>query len=326
MSLLVCGSLAFDTLLGFEDRFARHLLPEHLSKLSAAFRAPTMRREWGGCAGNIAYSLGLMGETPRVLGAVGADFAPYRAHLERHGVDTGAIRAFDDAYTAQCFIISDADGNQITAFHPGAMDRSAHLSVADLPARPTLAIVAPSGREGSLRFARELAGQGVPFVFDPGQELPLFSRDELVALVDAAAWVTVNDYESELLIERSGLSLAEIAARVTALIVTRGAAGSTIYAGGDALEIAAAPLEAPLVDPAGCGDAYRAGLLYGLARGLPWADTGRIASLLGALVAEQPGAQNHAFELAELAARYRRAYGRDWPGGDAHTRTSCGEG
>ncbi|RXZ44591.1 carbohydrate kinase family protein [Crenobacter cavernae] len=313
MSLLVCGSLAFDTLLAFEDRFADHLLPDHLAKLSAAFRVPVMRREWGGCAGNIAYTLGLLGEAPWVLGAVGADFAPYQTHLAAHGVETGAIRVLADAYTAQCFIISDVDANQITAFHPGAMDRSAECSVADLPAPPRLAIVAPSGREGTLKFADELTAAGVPFVFDPGQELPLFSRDELVSLIDAAAYVTVNDYESELLVQRAGLSLAEIACKVDALIVTRGAAGSDIYTGGERLSIPAAALEAELADPAGCGDAYRAGLLYGLAHGLSWADTGRVASLLGALVAEQSGAQNHRFDIDSLAARYRRAYGHGWP-------------
>jgi ribokinase/adenosine kinase len=313
MGILVCGSVAYDILLDHPKRFRDQLLPDQLHKLSTTFLVPRMRREYGGCAGNIVYTLGLLGTAPILMAAVGEDFAPYRAHLQQLGVRLDLTRECPGHYTAQCFIISDVESNQLMAFHPGAMDEIVRIHLSELAVKPELAIVAPSGRAGSLQCARELAAAGVPFIFDPGQELPLFSRDELVEMIDLASYVAVNDYESELLINNSGLSLSEIAGRVQAMFVTRGAKGSDIFTPERLYSIPIAPLESALVNPAGCGDAYRAGLLLGLYHGLSLPEVGRLASLLGAIVAEHPGAQNHKLTRASLEARYRSAFGGSWP-------------
>jgi ribokinase/adenosine kinase len=313
MAILVCGSVAYDTLLSFEGQFQNQLLPEQLHKLSTSFFIPVMRKEYGGCGGNIAYTLGLLGESPFLMAAVGEDFAPYRTRLEALGVRLQLTREQLGRFTAQCFIISDAESNQLIAFHPGAMDAVSDIHIAELKEKLHLAIVAPSGRVGSLQCARELAAAGVPFVFDPGQELPLFSQNELRELIGLASYVAVNDYESELLIKSSGLSLAEIASQVQALFVTRGGQGSDIYTASEHITIPCAPLSRAEVEPSGCGDAYRAGLLFGLGHGLSLREVGQIASVLGAVVAERPGAQNHLITLAGLAQRYRAAFGGEWP-------------
>lgn len=313
MAILVCGSVAYDTLLSFEGQFQNQLLPEQLHKLSTSFCVPNMRKEFGGCGGNIAYTLGLLGETPWLMAAVGEDFAPYRARLEDLGVRLELTRELAGRYTAQCFIISDAESNQLIAFHPGAMDAVTEVHLAELAAKPKLAIVAPSGRLGSLQCARELAALGTPFLFDPGQELPLFNRNELRELIDLASYVAVNDYESELLIQASGLSLAEIAAQLQALFVTRGGKGSDIYTPDQHIKIPIAPVSTASVEPSGCGDAYRAGLLFGLHHGFGLREVGLVASVLGAVVAECPGAQNHLITLAGLAQRYQAAFGGQWP-------------
>lgn len=309
MSALICGSLAYDTIMVFEDRFRNHILPDKVHMLNVAFLVPEMRREFGGCAGNIAYNLKLLGGNPIPMATVGSDFGPYRAHFERMGICLDYVRELPDHYTAQAFITTDLDDNQITAFHPGAMSHAHEVDVPTLPG--SIGIVAPNGREGMVQHARQFHEAGIPFIFDPGQGLPMFSGEELLTFIEQATWVAVNDYESRLLQERTGLSLEALAAKVEALVVTRGAEGSWIFVDGGRIDIPAAPATA-VVDPTGCGDAYRAGMLYGLLHGLPWEVTGRIASLMGAIKIAHAGTQNHRFTLDEFRVRYRQAFGSDF--------------
>jgi adenosine kinase len=307
MSALICGSVAYDTIMVFRDRFRNHILPDKVHILNVSFLVPEMRREFGGCAGNIAYSLKLLGGEPLPMATVGRDFAPYADWMDRCGIDRRHVRVIDNSYTGQAFITTDTDDNQITAFHPGAMNFSHENHVGDATG-VKIGIVSPDGREGMIQHAEELASTAIPFIFDPGQGMPMFSGAELLRFVEQATWVTLNDYESELVQERTGTSLQRLAKLVQALIVTRGAEGSRIYTGGQCLEIPAA--KASVVnDPTGCGDAYRAGLLYGLSRELPWEITGRVAALMGALKVEHYGTQNHCLTSAEFAARFKEAFG-----------------
>ena len=307
MSALICGSFAFDNIMVFQDRFKNHILPDKIHILNVSFLVPEMRREFGGCAGNIAYNLRLLGGDPLPMGTVGADFGPYSAWMQSCGIRTDHVTAIDDALTAQAFITTDLDDNQITAFHPGAMNFAHTNRIVDATG-VSIGIIAPDGRDGMIEHAAQFAELGIPFVFDPGQGLPMFDGDDLRHFITQATWVTVNDYESELMQERTGLDAAGIAADVDALIVTRGGEGSRVYRGGDVLEIPAAPVSA-VVDPTGCGDAYRAGLLYGLMNDLDWDATGRIASLCGAIKIESAGTQNHTFTRESFAARYEEAFG-----------------
>jgi len=304
---LICGSLAVDTITVFPDRFARHILPEQTHVLSVSFQITEMRREWGGCAGNIAYTLKGLGGDPVVMATVGDDGREYIDRLSSFGLVTDAVRTVPGSYTAQAYIITDLDDNQITAFHPGAMNQ-AHLNHVTDVDRITLGIVAPDGRDGMAAHVREFAAARIPFVFDPGQGLPLFSGPELVEMIDCADYVAVNDYEARMLAERTGLSETEIAARVDAMIVTLGAEGSRIHADGKVFEIPTCKPTA-LVDPTGCGDAYRAGLLYGIGQGWEWDRTGRLASLLGSLKIASRGGQNHVVDRDALAATYHKHYG-----------------
>jgi adenosine kinase len=307
MRALICGSMAYDTIMVFQDRFKNHILPDQVHILNVSFLVPQMRREFGGCAGNIAYNLKLLGGDPVPMATVGEDFAPYRDWLDKHGIDRRHITEVPGAYTGQAFITTDLDDNQITAFHPGAMGESHRNSVADVEA-VDIGIVAPDGRDGMLQHAREFADAGVPFIFDPGQGLPLFDRDELLDFVEQATWITVNDYEIEMLQARTELSAGDIAKRVEALIVTRGGKGSSVYTGGHRIDIPAVK-PAAVNDPTGCGDAYRAGLLYGLLHELDWPTTGRIAALLGALKIEHHGTQNHHFTPDDFLRRYEMEFG-----------------
>ncbi len=310
MSVLISGSLAFDTIMVFHDRFKNHILPEQVHILNVSFLVPQLRKEYGGCAGNIAYNLSLLGGNGIPLATAGADFEPYQTWLEGHGVSCEFIRMIPDNYTAQAYITTDADDNQITAFHPGAMSQSHLVEVpANIGAR--VGIVAPNGREGMLAHAAQFQAAGIPFIFDPGQGLPMFDGKDLLGFVEQASWVAVNDYESQLLQERTGLTLGELAQRVQGLIVTRGAAGSCIYTDGGRIDIPAVAPEM-LLDPTGCGDAYRAGLLYGLTNDLGWQVTGRIASLMGSIKVAHHGTQNHRFTMDEFRARYRDAFGSDF--------------
>ncbi len=310
MSVIICGSLAYDTIMVFHDQFKNHILPEQVHILNVSFQVPVMRREFGGCAGNIAYNLGLLGVQAFPLAAAGKDFPPYAAWLQHAGIDTCYIRVMEDAYTAQAFITTDLDANQITAFHPGAMNRSHELPV------PTgtgakLAIVAPDGREGMLSHAAQCVAAHIPFIFDPGQGMPLFNGAELLSFVAQADWVILNDYESKMLEDRTGVSLETLAAQVQALVVTRGGEGSQIHTQGGIITIPAAPVTA-VTDPTGCGDAYRAGFAYGLLNGLDWPTTGRLASLMGAIKIESAGTQNHQLDLAAVRMRFRQAFAYDF--------------
>jgi adenosine kinase len=298
---LICGSLAYDTIMVFGDRFANHILPDKIHMLSVSFLVPQLRREYGGCAGNIAYNLALLGDVGYPMATVGRDFGPYQEWMKKSGVHADHVRVVDTEMTAQAFITTDLDDNQITAFHPGAMQHSHLNQVAQAPGI-ALGIVAPDGREGMIRHAEQFAAAGVPFIFDPGQGLPMFGAEDLERFVSQATWVTLNEYEWQMVEQKTGWTLDGLARRVRALIVTRGAAGSTIHTRDGAIEIPAAPVRA-VVDPTGCGDAYRAGLIHGLLHGLDWRATGHIASLLGAIKIESRGTQNHHFTRAAFQER-----------------------
>ena len=303
---LICGSLAFDTIMVFGDRFARHILPDKIHMLNVSFLVPQLRREFGGCAGNIAYNLRLLGDVAYPMATVGRDFAPYREWMARAGVPADHVRVIEAELTAQAFITTDLDDNQITAFHPGAMQHAHENRVTDA-SDIAIGIVAPDGREGMIQHAAQFAAARIPFIFDPGQGLPMFSGEELARFVGQATWVTVNDYEWQLLQQKTGWNVRELTQRVAALIVTRGAAGSVIHTRDGELAIPSAPAAA-VVDPTGCGDAYRAGLIHGLLHGLDWPSTGHIASLMGAIKIESRGTQNHRFTRAEFAARLAAAF------------------
>ncbi len=307
MSVLICGSMAYDTIMVFHDRFKNHILPEQVHILNVSFLAPELRREYGGCAGNIAYNLKLLGGEPLAMATVGKDFQPYSQWMAYCGLSQEFIKVVDDCFTAQAYITTDMDDNQITAFHPGAMSHS-HLNVVPVDREVRIGIVSPDGKEGMVQHARQFAAAGIPFIFDPGQGMPMFNGKELLEFVDLADWVTLNDYEAKMMEERTGLTLGQLAERVKALIVTQGGDGSKIYTDGNVLDIPAAkPKE--VMDPTGCGDAYRAGLLYGLSEGLDFETTGRIASLLGAIKVETAGTQNHGFTMNEFKERYRENFG-----------------
>ena len=307
MHTLICGSIAYDTIMVFRDRFKNHILPDQIHILNVAFLVPDMRREFGGCAGNIAYNLRMLGGRPLIMATVGEDYQPYAYRLERLGLAQTHVRQVKDSFTAQAFITTDLDDNQLTAFHPGAMNFS-HLNKVSDARDVSLGIVAPDGREGMLNHAREFSEAGIPFIFDPGQGLPMFSGAELLAMVRQSTCVAVNGYEGRMLQERIGIPLEKLAGEVKALVVTQGAEGSTIYTGGQALHIPSVP-PARVVDPTGCGDAYRAGLLYGMAQSYDWPTTGRLASLLGSIKVASRGAQNHQLSRDEIGARYRDAFG-----------------
>jgi len=307
VSALICGSIAYDNIMVFHGRFRDQILPDQIHILNVAFLVPELRREFGGCAGNIAYNLRLLGGEPVVMATVGADFGVYREWLRTNGIDDSLITEVPDALTAQAYITTDLDDNQITAFHPGAMDHS-QLNHVPADAGISLAMVSPDGRQGMLDHADQLHAAGIPFVFDPGQGLPMFDGEALRRFVGQASWVTVNDYEGQMLRERTGWTDEEIAGQVKAFIITLGGEGSVIYADGKRLEI---PSVKPrqVLDPTGCGDAYRAGLLYGLLHGMSWEDTGRLASLMGARKIEHNGTQNHRFSRESLMADFETSYG-----------------
>ena len=299
--------MAYDTVMVFQGRFREHILPDRIHMLNVSFLAPEMRRNFGGCAGNIAYNLKLLGGEGTIMATVGHDFAPYAVWLGQQGIASTHLRVVESEFTAQAYITTDLDDNQITAFHPGAMNQSHLNRVAD--ARGVkIGIVSPDGRQGMLEHARQFAAAGIPFIFDPGQGMPMFNGEELRAFIELATYVAVNDYEASLLTERTGWSAEVIAAKLKALIITRGASGSWIHVDGAMLEIPVAPA-ARLADPTGCGDAYRAGLLYGLERGMDWPLTGRIASLAGSIKMEHHGTQQHRYTMTEFATRYRAAFG-----------------
>lgn len=309
MSALICGSLAYDTIMVFDGQFKNEILPDQVHILNVAFLVPELRREFGGCAGNIAYNLRLLGGEGAPMGTAGRDFTPYADWMDQQGVDRSYIRIIDDAYTAQAYITTDKDDNQITAFHPGAMNH-AHVQSVPTDSGVTLGMVSPDGRQAMIDHAEQFSAAGIPFIFDPGQGLPMFDGNDLTRFIDLATYVTVNDYESQMLMSRAGQSIAEIADQVEALIVTRGGEGSHIYVDSECHDIPCAAVSR-VTDPTGCGDAFRAGLIYGLQQGYDWPTTGRVASLMGAIKIEQPGTQNHGFEMEEFKARFRDSFGSD---------------
>jgi len=303
---LVCGSIAFDNIMVFDGRFKEHILPDKIHILNVAFLVPQLRREFGGTAGNIAYNLRLLGDAGYPMATAGRDFGSYAEWMKQTGVPQDYVKVIESEHTAQAFITTDLDDNQITAFHPGAMQH-AHLNKIADASGIALGIVAPDGRDGMLQHAHQFLEQGIPFMFDPGQGLPMFNGEELRAFIQQATWVAVNDYEWQLMQQRTGWSAAEITRHVEALIVTRGAEGSLIYAGREHRIPCAQPRA--VVDPTGCGDAYRAGVIHGLLRGFDWELTGRIASLMGAIKIESRGTQNHRFTLDEFDHRLHSSFG-----------------
>ena len=307
MAALICGSLAYDNIMVFPDRFKNHILPEKIHILNVCFMVPELRREFGGCAGNIAYNLKLLEGDPLPMGTVGSDCGSYFEWFDRAGIRRDYITVIDNTLTAQAFITTDLDDNQITAFHPGAMNFSHKNSVLDTMG-VTIGLLAPDGREGMIQHAREFVEAGISFMFDPGQGMPMFSQDDLLQFIEQARWLAVNDYEWQLMQDRTGLSSRDLTERVEALIVTRGAEGSSIYTKDHHYVIPTAQARA-VKDPTGCGDAYRAGLLYGLMNKLDWETTGRIAALLGAIKIEHHGTQNHRFSRSEFEARYQESFG-----------------
>jgi adenosine kinase len=307
MTILVCGSLAYDTIMVFPDQFKKHILADQIHILNVAFMVPDLRREFGGTAGNIAYNLKLLGEEPQIMATVGHDFAPYAQRLENLGLSARHVRILDGQFTAQAFITTDIDDNQITAFHPGAMSDSQVNRIAEANGAK-LAIVSPDGRQGMIEHARDLAARGIPFVFDPGQGLPMFSGAELLELLQGASALAVNDYEARVIEEKTGKKVEEIAGSLGAVVVTRGAEGSSVYTDGGCIDVPAVRPEA-LVDPTGCGDAYRAGLLYGMSRGWGWERCARLASVMGSIKIARRGGQNHRPTRDEIARSLREAFG-----------------
>jgi adenosine kinase len=308
MSILVCGSMAFDTIMVFQDQFKRHILPDQIHILNVSFFVPEMRREFGGCAGNIAYNISLLGGDARIMATVGDDVGPYRERLTKLKIDQRFLKTIEGTFTAQAFITTDQDNNQITAFHPGAMMQSHLNNVQDAAEGVKIGLVGPDGLEGMLTHCRNFAAAKVPFIFDPGQGLPLLSGEDLLACIDQATYCTVNDYEAKLICDKTGMSIEALAERVKGLIVTLGEHGSRIYEGGKVVEISCAPTTA-VVDPTGCGDAYRGGLLHGLSQGWTLEKSAKLASLMGAIKIAHRGGQNHQASRSEIAQRFAESFG-----------------
>ncbi len=307
MTALICGSFAYDHIMVFPGRFKDHILPEKIHMLNVCFVVPDMKREFGGCAGNIAYNMKLLGADCLPMGAVGEDFASYGAWLKRQGIDDKHIKIIDNTFTAQCFITTDLDDNQITAFQLGALTH-AHENTVSAAEHIRIGIVAPDGKDGMLEHAEQFARQGTPFIFDPGQNVTVLNKAELISSFEHATWVTFNDYEWQLVESKTGLTTERLLEMIDALIVTRGAQGSTIYSKGKQIEIPAAKAK-QVVDPTGCGDAYRAGLLYGLMNDMDWETTGRVAALMGALKIEVQGTQNHRFDEQAFVDQFKEDFG-----------------
>ncbi len=307
MSALICGSLAYDTIMVFPESFKDHILPDQVHILNVSFLVPKMSREFGGVAGNISYNLKLLGGTPYPMATVGDDFGPYRERLDKLGISTRYVRHLPGEFTPQAFITTDIDDNQITAFHPGAMAQS-HLNHVSDTAGIKIGIVAPDGRQAMIQHSHDFVAHGIPHIFDPGQNLILFDGAQLRQFIEEARWIAVNDYEFQVLQERTGMSAADIALQVEALIVTRGGEGSTIITRDGQIDVAAAKAST-IKDPTGCGDAYRAGLIHGLLNDFDLVTTCRIGSVMGALKIACRGPQNHSPDMAEIEQCFFDAYG-----------------
>ena len=305
--VLICGSIAFDTIMVFEGRFKDQILPDQVHILNVAFLVPSLRKDWGGCAGNIAYSLNMLGGKPVPMATIGHDAGGYFQRLQSLGIETSCLKQVNDEFTAQAFITTDLDDNQITAFHPGAMSHS-HLNKVSDAGELALGIIAPDGRDGMMQHAEQFAAAGIPFVFDPGQGLPMFGKPELDRFLELATYAAVNDYEAKMLCDRTGMTLEQIAEKLEALVVTRGAEGSWVFTGGQRHDIPCVKAE-QIADPTGCGDAYRGGLLYGLTEGMGIVNAAKLASLMGSLKIAVKGPQTYQYSREEIASRFAAAFG-----------------
>ena len=298
-NILICGSMAYDSIMVFEDYFKNHILPDQIHKLSVAFYVPELKRNFGGTAGNIAYNLSLLNTSPLIMATVGEDFQPYIERLSRYEINQDYIKKIPDTLTAQAYITTDLDDNQITAFHPGAMIQSHQNNITSITEKIDLAIIAPDGKDGMIQHANECVEKNIPFLFDPGQGLPMFNKSELMVFIKQASYIALNGYELQLILDKTNLTLSELATYVDALIITKGSHGSVIYSKGEEITIDAIPIKEP-IDPTGCGDAYRAGLIYGIIRKYDWAKTGRLASIMGSIKIKFQGAQNHKASISEI--------------------------
>lgn len=307
MKTLISGSLAYDSIMVFEDHFKNHILPDQIHILNVSFFTPTMHRYMGGCSGNIAYTLKLLGGDPLIMATVGEDFDPYKKWLQSNDIATDHITTVPDTFTAQAFITTDLSNNQINAFHPGAM-MQAHLNKVSDASGVEIGIVAPDGRDAMIEHAQQFAEANIPFIFDPGQGLPMFDGDDLMAFIDQAKYAVLNDYESQMLVQKTSKSIEELAANLDALIVTKGGEGSVIYQDGQIITVDAAPISESL-DPTGCGDSYRAGLLFGLSKGYDMQVCAQIGAICGAIKIECSGTQNHSFTMDSFKQRYQSVFG-----------------
>ena len=298
-NILICGSMAYDSIMVFNDYFKNHILPDQIHKLSVAFYVPELKRNFGGTAGNIAYNLSLLNTSPLIMATVGEDFQPYVERLSKHEINQDYIKIIPDTLTAQAYITTDLDDNQITAFHPGAMTQSHKNSINSITENIDLAIIAPDGKDGMIQHANECVKKNIPFLFDPGQGIPMFDKDELKLFIDQARYIALNDYELQLILDKTSFNLNDLTNSVDALIVTKGSKGSVIYSKKDKINIEAIPVETP-VDPTGCGDAFRAGLIYGIVNNLDWEKSGKLASVMGAIKIKYQGGQNHSAKISEI--------------------------
>jgi len=293
----VCGSIAYDKIMSFEEKFSEHILPDKLEMLNVSFLVPGMRQEFGGCAGNIAYNLKKLGGDPLVLGSVGKDFSPYADWMDENQISRRFISETTDSYTAQAFIITDAVGNQITAFHPGAMENPIRYPISEIEAN--LAIVSPDSKNIMIENCKQFSAANIPFIFDPGQGTPMFNGDELMELITLSKWVIVNEYESKMIETKLSLSPEQIAKNVEAYIITLGDRGSEVYSNNNKVRVDPVPCDLP-VDPTGCGDAFRAGFIFGLENKWSLIDAVKLGSVLGSIKVGSKGTQNHLLSKKEI--------------------------
>jgi len=298
-NVLICGSMAYDSIMVFNDYFKNHILPDQIHKLSVSFYVPELKKNFGGTAGNIAYNLSLLKTSPLIMATVGEDFQPYVERLSKYEIIQDYIKKIPDTFTAQAYITTDLDDNQITAFHPGAMTQSHQNSISLITESISLAVISPDGKDGMIQHANECVEKNIPFLFDPGQGLPMFNKEELIIFIDQAHYIALNDYELQLVLDKTNLTLSKLASSVDALMVTKGSQGSSIYSKGKEIIIDSVPIKIP-VDPTGCGDAYRAGLIYGILNKYDWNKTGQLASVMGAIKIKSQGGQNHTATLSEI--------------------------
>ncbi len=308
MYALICGSLAYDTIMVFPDHFKKHILPDKIHMLSVSFLVPEMRQEFGGCAGNISYNLKMLGGEPLPMAAVGRGFEPYREYFTKLDINLDCVRYIDEEFTSQCFITTDLDGNQITAFHPGAMQLSHLNKIPEIKHDISIGIIGPDGREGMLSNSQGFSECGIPHIFDPGQAMPLFDGEEFKGFIERANWVALNEYEAQLIMDRTGWNEQQIAQRVEAMFITHGGKGSSVYTEAGEVQIEAVKPES-IQDPTGCGDAYRAGLIYGISNDMDLETAARLGSLMGSLKIACQGPQNHKFSQAEIAEKFKQSFG-----------------